>query len=462
MNGVVNEQLIYDQSKLPLGGRREELEFFNSMGNINGGRRCMIRIPNLSNSYLHCDNAYLRFTVAATVAGVALPFIDTTSTPPNAPTNTANLKLSSCSAASFIKSITILNENICCYKCEDSNKIASIIQLSDVGLNGYNAKSVLDGSAISEIGNFDGLKVCESFGLPTAASTATLSVLPEMTFCVNSNIFGLLGSGVLPINQIRNGLLLQVEFVADVRIPFKNDGASSSSLLEAGSSMVFKDISYCVPSIILDDSSQAAVAAENGFGERPTVWSDIIRRCSVITVPKATYSTSQVRSVLIPNNRYKSLNNILMGSFVSPNGHSDGNAAVFPYSTIQYRYQGVERPNEVINTLPQLILNTVSCHSNVSPSIVSCVFDKEHSALNYRPPLTTSIQTITPRLVAGVDFTAFNDDSVISGIDTSNGDTQVELTIVGAASNFDMRDCFVSTFSCVWIINEGRISCSFN
>jgi hypothetical protein len=136
MNGVVNEQLIYDQSKLPLGGRREELEFFNSMGNINGGRRCMIRIPNLSNSYLHCDNAYLRFTVAATLVGTALPT--------SAPANTANLKLSSCSAASFIKSITILNENISIYKCEDANKIASIIQLSDVGLNGYTANSILD------------------------------------------------------------------------------------------------------------------------------------------------------------------------------------------------------------------------------------------------------------------------------------------------------------------------------
>ena len=454
MNGVVNEQLIFDQSKLPLGGRREELEFFNSMGNINGGRRCQIRIPNLSNSYLHCDNAYLRFTVAATLVGTALPT--------SAPANTANLKLSSCSAASFIKSITILNENISIYKCEDANKIASIIQLSDVGLNGYNGKSILDGSAISEIGTFEGLRVCESFGRAGPTAVPTMSVLPEMTFCVNNNIFGLLGSGVLPINQITGGLMLQVEFVDDVRIPFKNDGATTSTLLKTGSSMVFKDISYCVPSIILDDSSQAAVAAENGFGERPTVWSDIIRRCSVITVPKATYSTSQVRTLLIPNNRYKSLNNILMGSFVSPNGHSDGNAAVFPYSTIQYRYQGVERPNEVINTLPQIILNTVSCHSNVSPSIVSCVFDKTHSALNYRPPAVNVVQTFTPRLVAGVDFTAFNDDSVISGIDTSNGDTQVELTIVGATSNFDMLDCFVSTFSCVWIINEGRISCSFN
>ena len=193
--GVINEQLIYEQSKLPLGGRREELEFFNSNGTVSGGSRCQVRIPNLRNSYLDCDNAYLRFTV---------------------------------SDCEITGTVEILNENVSIYKCDDANKIASIIQVSNTGLPGCSAKSVLDGTAISEVGAFSGLKVGETYGLPRTGSTATKCLVPEMTFCVNANVLGCLGEGCLPLNQIRNGLLLQVQFETDVRIPFKADKNSAT------------------------------------------------------------------------------------------------------------------------------------------------------------------------------------------------------------------------------------------
>lgn len=459
--GVINEQLIYEQSKLPLGGRREELEFFNSNGTVSGGSRCQVRIPNLRNSYLDCDNAYLRFTVSnCEITGTVLPFVDTSGAS-DVNTNFENLRLSAFSAASFIKEVEILNENVSIYKCDDANKIASIIQVSNTGLPGCSAKSVLDGTAISEVGALGGLKIGEAYGLPRTGSSATKCLVPEMTFCVNANVLGCLGEGCLPINQIRNGLLLQVQFETDVRIPFKAD-KNLATIASTGNKMSFKDISYCVPSVILDDSSQMAVAEENGFGERPTQYSGIIRRCSVLTVPKVNYNTTQTLNRLLPNNRYVSLNNILLGSFPSPDGHADGNAPVCPYNSIQYRYQGVQRPNEKIDSVSQAIQNTISCYSNCSPSVASTVMSNSHSIFNFRPSAVAVPSTSTPRMVLGVDFTAWNDDSVISGIDTSNGDTEVDLGITANASLLDFNDCFVSTFDCVWIINEGVMSCSFN
>lgn len=458
MNSIVNSQLLYEPTKLSLGGRKEQMVFFNTNGTVSGGSSCQVRIPSLRNTYLHCDNSYFKFTVSATVAGSVLPSFNT-ATPPTV-INGSNLRLSSSSACSFIQSIEILNDNVSIYKCDNANKIASIIQVSNTGLSAYNAKSVLDGSAMTATANLDGLKVVESFGPPLTSSTATLSVLPEMTFCINGGIFGLLGEGTLPINQIRNGLTLRVEFVDDVRIPFKAN-LNSATLTNTGSSMKFSEISYIVDGVVLDDSSQQAVSDYNGFGERPTMYSGIIRRCSVLQSLKSNFAVNQTLTRLIPNNRYVSLNNIMLGSFVL-NGHQDGNTPVFPYNSILYKYQGKQYPNERIDTLPQILNNTISCWSNVSPSVSSTILSSAHSILNFRPPAVSVPENSTSRLVSGVNFQSWDDDNVISGIDTSSGDTIVELGITGLVSTQDFADCFVSTFNCIWVINDGVVSCSFN
>ena len=458
MNSVINSQILYEPTKLSLGGRKEQMVFFNSNGTVNGGSSCQIRIPNLRNTYLDCNSSFLRFSVDCTIAGTVLPTFNT-ATPPVV-INQANLRLSSSSAASFIQSIEILNDNVSIYKCDNANKIASIVQVCNTGLSAYNSKSVLDGSAMTVSGNLDGLKVVESYGNPATASTATLCVLPTQTFCINNGIFGLLGENILPINQIRNGLMLRVEFVDDVRIPYKAN-QNSATITNTGSTMKFSEISYVVDGVVLDDSAQEAVSNENGFGERPIMYSGIIRRCSVLQSLKTNFNSTQTLSRLIPNNRYVSLNNILMGSFVL-NGHSDGNTPVFPYNSILYKYQGQQIPNQKVDSLSQILQNSISCFSNVSPSVSSTVMDSTHSIINYRPPAVTVAETSTPRLVSGVDFTTWNDDNVISGVDTSSGDTVCELGITAAASGFDFSDCFVSTFSCIWVINDGVVSCSFN
>lgn len=466
MSAIVNNELIYKEKDLPLGSTRRVAQFESIKGTIVGGSRAVINIPNLRNGFLDTGDAFVKFSVSTKLLGTNLP--NWAGGAANIVTP-ANVLLSGAGGVSFIRGITIYSNSAVVSRLDEAAKIASVISIANDSLHSQDSQSVVDGSSLSETGTLIGNQICRTWGYPIADVTgtkATISTMPTMTFCINSNILSFLGDGCMcPISAIKN-LRLEVEFEDDVRQSFIGSvGAGVANCTITGGTNTFSNVAYCCPVVELDDSSMEAVIKENGFGSKNVLWSGINHHSSTVQLSITDQATANENiSKLIPANRFTSLKHITLGAFDSPDvqGQTDLCIPRISVASLQYRINGNEYPQNKIDTVSKCIQNTIACHSTNSNSVGTTFMDLA-TTLNYRQKLPTALIANAPRGVIGLSLETWSESDAVSGLDTTQSDTEAMMSTISSAAVSASQLTFVTTYDTVYVINaEGVLSASYN
>jgi len=463
MSRVLNNELIYNEEDLPLQSHRRIAEFENNRGNLNGGGTAYIKIPNLRNGVLDCSGAFLKFTVQSTLIGTNLPH---TTGGNDVSYNT--LVLGESGAVSFIRKIDIFSNSALVASIDQANKLASIISVSNTGLNSQNAKSVCDGSSLSANGDLIGNVIADTYGRYTSA-VGTKTVTPEMTFCINNGILACLGESTMPIFALKNGIEIQVEFESEVRVSYSglfDVLVAGNHATITGGTNAFSNISYVCPVIEFEDSSMEAIVSRNGFGTKDVMWSGVGHHSSIVQLTTAEQTAGGLVTKLVANNRFKSLKSLHVGAFDAPSigsGRGSYNTPKLPFNSIQYRMNGLEYPINKINTISKIVQNTISCHSNNSNSVGITLMKQGATALGYRQDGNAGQILVVPRAVSGLSLETWAETDSISGLDVSESDTEVLFDITAKVALASLSLCFVSTYDVIYVINElGVLSASSN
>jgi len=463
MSRVLNNELIYNEEDLPLQSHRRIAEFENNRGNLNGGGTAYIKIPNLRNGVLDCSGAFVKFTVQSSLIGTNLPHTNAA----NALKSQETLVLSEQGAVSFIRKIDIFSNSALVASIDQANKLAAILSVSNNGLNSQNAKSICDGSSLSANGDLIGNVIVDTYGSFTSTSNTGVSTkTPEMTFCINNGILACLGESTMPIFALKNGIELQIEFESEVRVSYAGlfDAALPTTI--TGGTNSFSNISYVCPVIEFEDSSMEAIVSRNGFGSKDVMWSGVGHHSSIVNLTKAEQTAGGLVTKLVANNRFKSLKSLHIGAFDAPSiglGRGSYNTPKIPFSSIQYRMNGLEYPINRIDTVSKVVQNTISCHSNNSNSVGSTFMKVTDTALDYRQDANAAAIASVPRGVSGISLETWAETDSISGLDVSESDTEVLFNLKAAVALASLSLCFVSTYDVIYVVNElGVLSASSN
>jgi len=469
MSAIVNSELIYKEKDLPLGSTRQMAQFESIKGTMVGGSRAIINIPNLRNGFLDTADAFVKFSVSTQLLGANL-----TNWAGGAAniTNPDGVLLSAAGGVSLIRAVEIYSNSAIVARIDNSNYLSSILSVADSSLNSQDAASILAGNSFSQEGDLIGNSVCRTWGYPIADVTGTkdtISTMPTMTFCINSNILSFLGDGCMcPIFAIKN-LQLQIEFESDVRVSFlgtKDAVTPAKNCTITGGTNTFSNVAYCAPVVTMDDSSMEAVIKENGFGSRNVMWSGVNHHVSVLQLSVAEQNaTLDNLTKLVPANRFTSLKNITLGAFDSPEatGQIDLCIPRISVGSLQYRINGNEYPQQKIDTISKCVQNTIACYSTNSNSVGTTFMNSVGSALNYRQALPTGTQVLSARGVIGLSLETWSESDAVSGLDTTQSDTEALVSTNGATAISNSQLCFVSTYDTVYVVNaEGILSASYN
>ena len=471
MSLVVNSELRYNEEPLPLGSSRRVVEYQNSKGVITQGNRAYIKIPNGRNQFIDTGDAYIKFSVNTTWTGTNLP---TVSGDPGSQINAGgDIRLSGSGAVSFIRSIQIFSNSALVCTIDNANRIASILQVANHGYTSHNAESIMGGISFDDGQSLLGNDIIKTYGYPRSGSTATVSNAPTMTFCLNANILGCLGDGtLLPVNALKNGLELQIEFESDGFLSYNTVSKASNAPTLTSIQSSFFNISYVAPIIELDDSSMIAVNRENGFGSSNVMWSGVNYHSSILQWSAAQQDAVGEYTALVPSNRFTSLKNILLGAFKSDvsgtptsKATDELNVPVIPVSSLMYRMNGTEYPLNRINTVEKAVQQTIACFSNNSNSVGNTIMTRGKTALNNRQINVSATEPLTSidRGVIGVNLESWAETDAISGLDVSESDTEVLLGSDGGTAITSSQLCFVSTYDIVYVISqEGVLSASWS
>ena len=462
---VTPHKLILKEDNKPLPGRYTRTRFVATEGVSTDISN--IHVPPLRNAYLNCRDAFLTFSVTASVEGTNLP---TATTLPN------NLKLDPSGACSFIRSVTILQNNSTIQHIDNYSKVHSMVQVSEASLDSSGIRSLLTGSA--NYSSADGSTAVASRGGLTLDGTpvtnwgkvvgtdGTEVTTPQMTFCLP--IIGLLSSANIPLCMLKEGLTIRINWSPDVRNSFycvQTQAAGDQPTITGIGSMTFENVSFDSGVATLDDASQLAVEAENNYRTEPIQWSGNDYYAGIRNTTAAELTTATTAEHILGGFTFTSTKSILYGTFCKPVG--DINAPNVPHivhNKIRYRANGVERPRNPIDTLAKMVQHTAITTGGNSQSVATGLMTRQYTDINFRPLTGVALATdelFTDRGVCGVNFSSFPAQDAISGVDTRGGDISVQLSTSGVASAVNMDTFFVGIFDCVYMLEDGVLKLSF-
>ena len=85
------------------------------------------------------------------------------------------------------------------------------------------------------------------------------------------------------------------------------------------------------------------------------------------------------------------------------------------------------------------------------------------TALNYRQVLPAATRVVSARGVIGLNLETWSESDAVSGLDTTQSDTEANISTNGATAVSNSQLCFVSTYDTVYVLNaEGILSASYN
>jgi len=462
---VVPHKLVLKNDNNPLPGRYTRTRFVATEGVSTDISN--IHIPPLRNAYLNCRDAFLTFSVTATIEGTNLP---------TATTLANNLKFDGSGACSLIRSVTILQNNSTIQHIDNYSKVHSMVQVAEASLDSAGIRGLLSGSA--NYTQYDGSTANAPRGGLTLDGTpvthwgnvvgtdGTEITTPQMTFCLP--IIGLLSSANIPLCMLKEGLTIRINWSPDVRNSFyclQTATAELQPTITGIGAMTFENVSFDSGVATLDDASQLAVESENNYRTEPIQWTGNDYYAGIRNTTAAELTTATTAEHILGGFTFTSTKSILYGTFCKPLG--DMNAPNVPHivhNKIRYRANGVERPRNYIDTLAKMVQHTAITTGGNSQSVATGLMTRQFTDINFRPlsgvGLTTDEQ-FTDRGICGVNFSSFPAQDAISGVDTRGGDISVQLATSGVASAVNMDTFFVGIFDVIYMLEDGVLKLSF-
>lgn len=461
---VTPHKLVLKEDNNPLPGRYTRTRFPATEGVSTDISN--IHVPPLRNAYLNCRDAFLTFSVTATLEGTNLP---------TATTLPYNLKLDPSGACSFIRSVTILQNNSTIQHIDNYSKVHSMVQVTEASLDSAGIRGLLSGAAHHN--QFDGSSVNgPRAGLtldgmaPSQLGTMTGTdgtevTTPQMTFCVP--LIGLLSSANIPLCMLKEGLTIRINWSPDVRNSFYCGHlvVDPQPTITGIGSMTFENVSYDCGVATLDDASQLAVEAENNYRTEPIQWTGNDYYAGIRNTTAAELTTATTAEHILGGFTFTSTKSILYGTFCKAAG--DMNAPNIPHivhDKIRYRANGVERPRNKIDTLAKMVQHTAVTTGGNSQSVATGLMTTQFTDINFRPLTGAALETAqvnTDRGVCGVNFSSFPAQDAISGVDTRGGDISVQLETSGVATLANMDTFFVGIFDVIYMLEDGVLKLSF-
>jgi hypothetical protein len=407
--------------------------------------------------------------VTATIEGTNLP---------TATTLSQNLKLDPSGACSFIRSVTILQNNSTIQHIDNYSKVHSMVQVTEASLDSAGVRSLLSGTAqytnSTGVGTvnaprggltLDGLPLSR-FGAAVGTDGTELTT-PQMTFCLP--IIGLLSSANIPLCMLKEGLTIRINWSPDVRNSFYCLHTATSALqpsITGVGSQTFENVSYDSGVATLDDASQLAVESENNYRTEPIQWTGNDYYAGIRNTTFGELTTATTAEHILGGFTFTSTKSILYGTFCKPAG--DMNAPNIPHivhDKIRYRANGVERPRNKIDTLAKMVQHTAVTTGGNSQSVATGLMTRQFTDINFRPitgPRGVATEPVhTDRGVCGVNFSSFPAQDAISGVDTRGGDISVQLETSSVATLANMDTFFVGIFDVIYMLEDGVLKLSF-
>jgi hypothetical protein len=462
MPDQIPHKLIYERENEPLPGFYQRIKYESSDNKVEGGAISNIFIPGRArNTFLFCRNSCLNFTMRGVdLVGTGLPAAGTAD-------NQDNLLLSPLSMAACIKTLSVISNGKPVCQIDDYSKIASMLLVATASTAGGGIRSLLTGS--SYVNGYDNTLIgnpTSAYGVPETGSTATKTTTPYMSFSIP--LFGLLGSSVIPINELEGSLQIQITWNQKIREVFHvNPG--TITLSDTGGKLEFTNVSYEAATRTLTDAAYKLVAEENNFGSKHIEWSDTHYYLTSQEIPATTLTSATRINTIVPSMKFTSLDALYNGTFVNAGGGNDASEPVnlphLIWDECRFRVGGIEKPTNTMTTLSEYVNQTIACTSNVNQATSLTLMNSKYTAQNFRPIVLvtqTTARKYNDRGVLGINLRSFPEIETVSGIDSRFTTVQFEATTKAIANASEtprgMNTCWVAQYSVVYVINDGVLS----
>lgn len=468
MSATIPHKCVLKEELEPLGTQTQRVKYESSEGTAKQGGMSKMFIPNTRNAYMKCKNSWLQFTVNAEITGTNLP-VANNATPPVV-TNADQIALSPAGACCFISSITLLQNQFPIAKLDNYDKIHSMLQVSQGDATNLGVRGLITGSGSYKSyynNSMCGNTINSAYGLPSnidGTQTNTKYTTPNMTFCLP--IVGILGAANIPLCMLKEGLEIRVTWTDDVRKCFYADSTSTtaSTITDKGK-LNFSNINWDAEISTLEDSSQLEVERVNKWRENDkngiVQWSDTFYYAYTQQLTPDTLNTATEMNTICAGFRYKSLKEIYHSAFCLPKALAYEPPCVphNVFKSYQYRVAGVLHPKQPINTLANVVQSTLACNTNISQSATNGLMARRFTTLEWRPTETvpTTRRLFTDRGVLGVNFESFPDVNNISGLDSSDADTEFTgfTSTQSATGTVGVEAVWLAAFDCIYVIRDG-------
>jgi len=382
---MIEPRVLFSPDTESLSKHTKRLSFQSVGGDTKGGAVSRIRIDNVINSILCTDESYLNFTAEITASTTG-------------PATSTKYFLSPNAGQNCIKKIEILTNGASILVCDNYNNCASILNIANCGTNSAGLRGITEGGGILEtkdapattasvldapnngVENYlGGTSVALMYGAPTVLTPNTKALLKPMSFSVP--ILGLMSSCLkhLPLSYLSASLEIQITWEDEMRKIITSDGTLQRS------TCVYSDINFDARLNIYDEASMQVINERNGWrtGGEPVVWTGRQYKASLIDTQIGIQNATSNQDTLVPNSRYRCLDNIIQGAFPNP----DGKSTWLPFlgaDEYQIRIGSELFPRQKIESLCEVVMNTQACFSGTSQSLSNTQMNSNGTKLNER------------------------------------------------------------------------------
>ena len=463
MAQLIEPRVRYEEQIKALPCVSKRTKIYSLSGTVNKGAQARILIDNYQNGMLCTKDCYLNFTANPTYEGTGIAG-DATSTPVRDPTVASdhidiyrNLDTANC----MIQKIEVLVNGVSICVMDNYNMISQILAVAgeDITSDGFRGVTqggssvntlrgkILDtgtdiGTDGLDVGTLGGQSVAQAVGActGTAGNNDTLIGKPQSFSLPLHSVLGSCFKNI-PLGYLQNsGLEIQVQFDQNLAKSFFT-GKPLHALDGNKSKCTFSNISFDCRINYYEPASMDVINEVNGWkpGGEPITWIGTQYKCSTGQITTIQQDTEQTLTTLVPNSRYRSLDNIFFASYRSDddtyqlNGVATASAGVNPWvpfigvTSLQYRIGSTLLPRTELDNLPDMAQSTKACFSGVSQSLTRTYMSHEGTLLNDRDGAagflsnSATVSRDFPRGCIGVVTGTFNDaHGNISGTDTSN------------------------------------------
>ena len=489
---LIEERVRYEEQIRALPCVSKRTKIYSLSGTVQSGNQARILLDNYQNGILETKDCYLNFVCNPVFKGTNIAG-DTTADQvrdPTKPTQHIPIFRNLNTAACLIQKVEVLVNGVSICVMDNYNMINQVLTIAGndptnsgyrglcqggdashtvltntgtgVGTSNYTppaaandpfATTAVGGANDKDIASLKG----ENFTYVVGANVGTAGVLDTLTGkpqAFSLPLHSILGSCFknIPLGYLQNSGL-------EIQVTFENDGLKAFHTLNPKCPLTsvkstFTNVNFDCRVNYYEPASMDVINEFNGWkqGGEPITWCGTQFKCSTGQVTINQQDTTNDLTTLVPNSRYRCLDNMFYAAFPSTaaKAPSDATGATnlgginpwLPFigcDSIQYRIGSTLVPRTAINKLSDVVEGTQACRSAVTQSLANTYMCRYGTYMNDRQDASgiaaasgASDRTsdngnqrgyvkLFPRGVVGVVTGTFNDaHDNISGTDTSN------------------------------------------